>query len=240
MISACLIVLNEEYFIRQCLEALLTCPVDEIIIVDGGSIDNTLGIINEFAVLNHKIKLFMNKMPYSFAEQRNFAKSCAKGDWILSVDADETLEGAELLEELVKSEQLIGYSFPTRHLERELIDRDPHIRLFKNIPEIQWERPIHEYLTYKDEFLISHPANMGEQREMLLQWILEVTIVHWAFTAPEEILRDKAKNYMKYNKEGAGIQINSEEDLLSKWKGLRAGNDQLQYLIANTGKKWKK
>ena len=216
-ITACLIALNEEYFIRQCLEALTTYPLDEIVIVDGGSTDATLDVIESFKDSGN-VWLYENPMPYSFSEQRNFARKHASCDWILSLDVDETLKNAEALPAL--REQLndngkIAASFPTDHLKSERGDADPHIRFFKNIPEIQWTRPIHEYLMWGDIELRPHPANMAEQKAFI-EWAHHITVVHWAYTAPEERLRQKARNYMKYNKEGAGIQINDEEDLIPK------------------------
>lgn len=211
MISACLIVLNEQRWIRQCLDALRTYPVGEVIVLDGGSDDATLSIIREYP----EVQLHENPMPFSFAEQRNLVKSFATGEWILSVDADETLRGAELFETLVADHDAVGFSFPTDHVGSKKEDADPHIRLFANRPDLNWEREVHEYLVLDGVPLVSHPSHMGEQAKFI-RWTPEVTLVHWAYTASEEDLRVKARRYMKYNSLGTGIQINSEEDLVPK------------------------
>lgn len=212
MISACLIVLDEEYWIRQCLDSLRTYPVSEIIAVDGGSTDGTKEIIaSEYP----EVRLYEHPMPVSFAEQRNIAKSYATGQWILSLDADETLEGAERMAEFVPGTQFHAFSIPTRHLGTQQTDADPHIRLFRNIPEIMWERELHEYLTLNGVPLISHPSHMQGQ-ETITRWTPEITLVHYAYLSPAEKLRSKAERYMKYNHLGTGIQINSPEDLLPK------------------------
>lgn len=212
MISACLIIKNEEYWIKQCLDKIRTYPVGEVIIVDGGSTDNTLEIIkSEYT----EVKLFERPMPESFADQRNFAKAQATGDWILSVDADETWDNPEKFVDLVQLSKYVGFSFPTKHVATEQADADPHIRLFANRPDIVWERELHEYLTLNGEILYSHPSHMGKQSEFLL-WVPDVTLVHWAYTAPKEKLRAKVKFYQGYNYLGTGIQVNSEEDLLPK------------------------
>lgn len=212
MISTALIVLDEEYWIRQCLDRVRTYPVDEVIIVDGGSRDATVQIIRDEYP---EVVLYERPMPVSFSEQRNFAKSKARGEWILSLDADETLRGADLLPMLIEQSGIIGFSFPTDHVGGGQTDVDPHIRLFANRPDLNWTREVHEYLTWGDQVLVSHPAHMEGQREFL-RWCPEVTVVHWAYTAPPEHLRQKAERYKKYNQFGAGIQVNSVEDLLPR------------------------
>lgn len=211
-ISCCMIVLNEEYWIRQCLNGVRTYPVDEVVIVDGGSTDGTLEIIrSEYP----EVKLFERPMPISFSEQRNYALDQASGDWILSLDADETLKGAELIPEVIKDDAAIGISIPTDHVNGGQTDADPHIRLFRHRPDLRWEREIHEYLSLAGQALLSHPCHMGPQVDFL-RWVPDIVLVHWAYTAPPEKLRQKAERYQAYNHFGAGIQVNTVEDLLPR------------------------
>jgi tetratricopeptide (TPR) repeat protein len=70
-LSACLIVKNEEKFLEQCLDSIKGV-VDEIIIVDTGSTDNTVEIAKKWT--------------------RNHSINYATKDWILIIDADEKLE----------------------------------------------------------------------------------------------------------------------------------------------------
>lgn len=212
MISAVLIVLDEEYWIRQSMDALRTYPVNEVIVVDGGSSDQTVSIIREEYP---EVRLYERPMPLSFANQRNFAKSYAVGEWILSLDADETLRGAELLPGLIEQSNYLGFSIPTDHVGGGQTDADPHIRLFRNVPGLDWTREVHEYLSASGEPLIAHPSHMGEQHK-IIRWTPEVTLVHWAYTAPAEKLQAKAERYQKYNHFGAGIQVNTVEDLLPR------------------------
>lgn len=210
MISCCMIMLDEEFWVAKCLNEIRTYPVDEIIVVDGGSTDFTLDIIkNEYP----EVKLYHHPMPLSFSEQRNIAKSYATSDWILSLDADETLENAMFIPRLIEeNQQYLAFSIPTRHMNTEQADVDPHIRLFRNQPNINWFREVHEYLTLDGVCMNSHPAHMEGQA--FTRYTPEVTLVHWAYTAPEAKLKAKAERYMKYNQFGAGIQINSVDDLL--------------------------
>ena len=89
-ISACLIVKNEEKFLPQCLESIKNA-VDEIIIVDTGSTDRTVEIAESFGA-----RVYHHPWRNSFSEARNHSISYATCDWILQIDADESLEQADI------------------------------------------------------------------------------------------------------------------------------------------------
>lgn len=83
-ITAVVLTKNEEKNIKRCLKSLDFC--DEIIIIDDYSTDKTLDIVYKTC---KNIKVFKKELKGNFAEQRNFAMSKAKNDWVLFVDADE-------------------------------------------------------------------------------------------------------------------------------------------------------
>ncbi|MBE7444559.1 MAG: glycosyltransferase [Planctomycetia bacterium] len=89
-LSACMIVKNEEKFLAQCLQSIRSA-VDEIIIVDTGSTDRTVDIAQSFGA-----KVYKHPWKNSFSEARNHSLSYASCDWILQIDADETLEQADI------------------------------------------------------------------------------------------------------------------------------------------------
>ena len=82
-LSVAIITLNEEANLARTLKSVQFA--DEIVIVDSGSTDRTLEIAGSF-----KAKLFLEPWR-GFAAQKNFAIEQCKGDWILSLDADEAL-----------------------------------------------------------------------------------------------------------------------------------------------------
>lgn len=94
MISAAIIVKNGQRELREVLESLSF--VDEIILIDTGSTDQSLAIAREF----DRVKIYERAFT-GFGELRNEAASLAKNDWILAVDADEVLSPA-LQEEISK------------------------------------------------------------------------------------------------------------------------------------------
>lgn len=87
-LSVTIITYNEERNLRRCLESVQQVA-DEIIVLDSGSTDHTYSIASEFGAKWY-IQPFLGHI-----EQKNKAVSLAKHDWILSLDADESLS-AEL------------------------------------------------------------------------------------------------------------------------------------------------
>ena len=78
-----MITFNEEDNLHRSLESISWC--DEIIIVDSGSTDKTVGICKEF-----NCKIFQNDFK-GYGEQKRFAVSKASNDWVLNIDADEVI-----------------------------------------------------------------------------------------------------------------------------------------------------
>lgn len=89
-ISVVIACYNEEDRIGKCLTTLLgqTAQPHEIIIVDGGSTDNTVIKIKEFQKKNKLIKLLHETGKRSPANARNIGWKAASGDYILFLDAD--------------------------------------------------------------------------------------------------------------------------------------------------------
>jgi glycosyltransferase involved in cell wall biosynthesis len=81
-LSAIVIAKNEAKNIAACLDSLKFC--DERIVVDGGSEDATAAIAEKEGA-----RVIVKSDWNGFGPQKNFALSLAKGDWVLSVDADE-------------------------------------------------------------------------------------------------------------------------------------------------------
>ncbi|MBN7573053.1 glycosyl transferase [Clostridium sp. 2-1] len=83
MLSLCMIVKNEEKNLRRCLSKVVGF-IEDIIIVDTGSIDKTKTIAAEFTD-----KIYDFKWCSDFSKARNFSISKALNDWVLILDADE-------------------------------------------------------------------------------------------------------------------------------------------------------
>jgi glycosyltransferase involved in cell wall biosynthesis len=90
-LSVVIITKNEETNIRECLESVAW--VDEIIIVDSGSEDNTIAICKDYTD-----KISINVDWKGFGYQKNLALQQATKDWVLSLDADERITSALRIE----------------------------------------------------------------------------------------------------------------------------------------------
>lgn len=105
-ISACLVVRNEEAVIERCLESLAG-SVDEIVLVhDGDCEDRTLEIAASYGC-----RTYVRPLVGHAEATTVFAFEQLRGEWIMSLDADEFLSEplAGRLRELVHDDQVNGY-----------------------------------------------------------------------------------------------------------------------------------
>ena len=93
---------NSEKTISKCIESIInqTYKNLEIVIVNDGSLDNTLKIINSYAKKDKRINIINNEN-HGVSYSRNFGINIASGDYITFVDADDYLD-SQCFEELNK------------------------------------------------------------------------------------------------------------------------------------------
>ena len=149
-ISACLIVKDEEQFLGQCLESLKG-TVNQIVVVDTGSTDRTIEIAEEHGAEVHHFDWCDD-----FSAARNFALEQARGDWILSLDADEVLtsRGRKGLKHDTQQTDFLGCRILCINMEpsdsggyQEMADAWHFIpRLTRNAPGIHFVGTIHEQM----------------------------------------------------------------------------------------------
>ncbi|MGB4780540.1 tetratricopeptide repeat-containing glycosyltransferase family 2 protein [Candidatus Methylomirabilis sp.] len=146
-LSLCMIVKNEEANLGRCLESVKGVA-DEIIIVDTGSTDRTVGIARQYGA-----KIFSHQWNEDFAAARNVSLQSAASDWILVLDADEALaeEDQGRLRALLRQDgptaYLLNIVSPVndRRSSHAVINAFP--RLFRNHPEIRFEGRCHEQVS---------------------------------------------------------------------------------------------
>ena len=86
-LTAALIVRNESANLRPCLETISW--VDEIVVVDSGSDDDTVNIAREYTE-----NVYVERDWRGYGVQRQRAEARANGDWLLMIDADERVTPA--------------------------------------------------------------------------------------------------------------------------------------------------
>jgi len=140
-----MIVKNEEKVIERCLSSVAHL-VDEVIVVDTGSIDRTKEIVSGYTT-----KIYDFKWINDFAAARNFAAKKASAEWILVLDADEYIEEENFLnfiEELkVNSNNFDAFSAKILNFtggNGEGLVQNLHDRIYRNNGDICYHRSIHE------------------------------------------------------------------------------------------------
>lgn len=147
-VSITVITKNEANIIRTMLQSVRWAP--EIIVVDSGSSDGTIGIAREFTT-----KVIHQEFS-DFASQKNFADSQANCEWILNLDADEICTD-ELAKEI---QQLNGDDFAAYFISRRNYFNDRWIRHCGWSPDYKlrlhrktagiWKGRVHESLRLED------------------------------------------------------------------------------------------
>lgn len=110
-ISAVITTWNEASNLDDCLSGLGF--VDEIVVVDMESVDNTVKIAKQYTD-----KVFHTPYTGYVEPARNYSIGKASGNWILIVDADERISAtlAEKLEEIVKNDSADFVRIPRKNL----------------------------------------------------------------------------------------------------------------------------
>lgn len=145
-LSACLIVKNEQKHLERCL-ASIRHHVDEIIVVDTGSSDDTLKIAEA-----HGAKIGHFVWCDDFAAARNASLDLATGHWALWIDADEevTPESWKMIAEGLMRPQFGGYHVRIVNFmgdgsgNRQYVHNP--VRLFRLHPNIRFTGRIHEQI----------------------------------------------------------------------------------------------
>jgi glycosyltransferase involved in cell wall biosynthesis len=148
-LSVAIITHNEEANLERTLSSVAWA--DEIVVVDSGSSDGTEEIARRF-----RCRFFCEEWK-GFAAQKNSALEKCTCDWILSLDADESLSDplAKEIRELLRSDPpLDGYALYRRNLFLGRWMRfggfypDPKLRLFRRDAAEFEARPVHETLHF--------------------------------------------------------------------------------------------
>lgn len=147
-LSLCMIVRDSARTLPACLRSIRPW-VDEMVIVDTGSTDNTPQISREFGA-----RLFYFPWCDSFAAARNESVRHARGQWVFWMDSDDTIdaENGRRLRELAynaNNHSILGYvaqvHCPGDDAESDVTAVD-HVKLFRNLPHLQFEGRIHEQI----------------------------------------------------------------------------------------------
>jgi len=147
-ISAAIITFNEERNIARVIESLRCC--DEILVLDSGSNDRTRDIAGKLGAR------VVEASWHGYAAQKNIAAGLATHDWILALDADESLSEAleaEIWQIKKAGPACDGYTMPrlAQYLGRWILHSgwypDRKVRLFDRRKAKWVGKFVHESVT---------------------------------------------------------------------------------------------
>lgn len=161
-ISLCMIVKDEAKTIKRAIESVKLI-VDEIIVVDTGSTDGTAEIAKSLGA-----NIYHFKWNDNFSEARNFSLKHSTKDWILILDADESISYYDLfyIKENVSAnkEEFLGFALIQRDYFNDMIlggircendfyeESKPYVcyktqqicRIIKNTRTVYFSYPVYE------------------------------------------------------------------------------------------------
>jgi glycosyltransferase involved in cell wall biosynthesis len=167
-LSLCMIVKDEATTLPKCLASVKNV-VDEIILLDTGSTDRTPDIAKQLGAEVHHFKWCND-----FSAARNEALKYVTGDWILVLDADETLttQIVPYIHEAIQSDSYILINLVRHEVGAEQSPYSMVSRLFKNHPDISFSRPYHALV---DD---SVSAILAKEPDWQVGYLPEVAILH--------------------------------------------------------------
>ena len=149
LVSACLIVKDESKVIERCLESIAGY-VDEIIIVDTGSTDDSRECTRRFYAKHPQLAATWARSDWcdDFASARNASLELARGEWVLVIDADECLEVSDPAAWHAALQERNGYAIANwSRLRDGSLEQTPLVRLFPNDWRYRYHGFIHEDVT---------------------------------------------------------------------------------------------
>lgn len=226
-ISLCMIAKDEEECIASAINSVASI-VDEIIIVDTGSKDNTVQIAKSLGA-----EVFHSEWVNDFSIPRNISLEKARCDWILVLDADELIAESDLmgLKKLTTSSG-VCWEFLQRHyisdyrvskyrpVSGEFPELEKHYpgyfesnlcRLFPNFKGVHYQGRIHE--------LVEH--SIRKLKDLTIKRT-SIRIHHYGHTPETKAKKKKHKLYFPLGQQKLS-------DLPNDWKacfemGVEANN----------------
>lgn len=194
LISVVIICKNEASVIGPTLQSLQGLT-DDVIVYDNGSSDNTMEVARRYNVKVHQGSW------EGFGKTKTKANKLAKHDWVLSLDADEQIDG-ELKRTLLAFEpgnEKTVYDLKFKNfLGNKLLKHgewgyDWHIRLF-NRKSVHWNNePVHETLVLPVDVRVKKLKGAVLHQTMKDIHEYAQKMVHYAMLSADKYFQQKKK-----------------------------------------------
>lgn len=201
-LAAIVPIYNTEKYMAQCIESLVsqTEPFDEVLLIDDGSWDGSLGICREFQRLSPNIYVYSHENA-GVSYTRNMGIERCRSDYILFVDSDDMLDSQAV--RCIK-EKLCETDYDMVLYDAEIIYEKRFERKGNPYDRSKWisegEMPGKEFLrkmfpdcymtvaytaAYKKRLLLDHHIwfpvgiNYAEDTSFIIQALLEAGLVYY-------------------------------------------------------------
>lgn len=180
-ISLCTIAKNEEIALPKCLSSVKDV-VDEIVVLDTGSTDRTVEIAKEFGA-----KIYHFGWCNDFSAARNQALKYVTGDWVLVLDADETLtpEIVPDLQQAIKCDRYLVINLLRQEVGAAQSPYSLVSRLFRRHPDIRFSRPYHALIDDSVSQILS------QELDWQIGYLPAVAILHSGYQQSAIASKDK-------------------------------------------------
>lgn len=220
MLSLCMIVKNEAANLPRCLGSVRSL-VDEIVVLDTGSIDSTVAIARSFdAQVYH--------FPWNgdFSSARNESLRYVTGDWVLVLDADEVLSEAiaPTLQQAIQSPTILVINLLRHEIGATQSPYSLVSRLFRRHPDLHFTRPYHAMI---DDSVV---ALRQRQPQWQIVDLPEIAIQHYGYQ-PEAIAGRSKWDHARLAMERFLAENPGEPYVCSKLGALYVQRGQLQHGI---------
>ena len=168
---------------------------DEIVILDDYSDNEKTKEILDIMVSMHELKFEQRHLLKDYAGQKNYLKNMCSGDYIINIDADELPHKQVIknIKEILESNSTVDLYYVPRintvdgmtqdHINKwrwQVNERgwinfpDWQGRIWRNRPNIRWEKPVHEmlvgfkeyaFLPQEEEYCFYHPKTIEQQEK---------------------------------------------------------------------------
>lgn len=220
-ISACVITKNEEENIVRNINSY-KAYVDEIIVVDTGSTDKTVGVAKSLGATVYHFEWVDD-----FAAAKNYALDKATGEWIIFMDADEYIDKntASILREKIQLytsnnhiDAIVCRCFNIANLnETDIIDSHLTMRIFRSHKHIRFVGKVHEEIRRNNI-----PLNFEVSEDIIFY--------HTGYSLPEIRLKKMQRNLELLLKKPAPLDFFDNYNIGKTFFGIKNYQKSVEYL----------
>ncbi len=228
-------VYNVEKYLEDCLDSILnqTYKDFEVIVVNDGSPDNSQDIIDKYAKKDSRIKSFKKKNG-GLSDARNYGVSKAKGEYLVFVDSDDSIND-KLLEKVndaivddidIVRYQVVKIENNQRTIEEsEIFEKNSGEEAFSKLLKNSWFVTAWSAV-YRKEFWIKNKFNYakGKIHE-------DFGLTPYVYMKAKLVTSIKYAGYNYFIRENSIMTVNSREKVIKKNEDCLFHYDRLMEFI---------